>query len=327
MDDEEDLDEETVSSEDTIDEADYAGDDKEGWIKLSRKDSWVWHYSPALTAVWIYLLRNANYKDGWYKHAYKIKRGQRVTSYGRLSRLCKISYDQARTCIKKLKDHGSIIPTLLPDQKLLITICNYESYQGFGSTRSQPKSQPDPNLIPTIREYNQKDKKDQEREEQQAGEPPAPPSAPASPPPTSSPTVAPSPDGSHPEAVVPQKSPDDEVPPPPRYKHKQTHISQAPKWALPFIAAYSETRNGDSWYEWRKSGCGGIFQELVQKHGEIKVLRHFRNALTYPDFHFKVQPFIFSQEFSRFEAPYEKKLTPAERRHQLEAKELAKSVW
>jgi hypothetical protein len=296
------------SSEDTIDEHDYAGRNDEGWIRLSRKDSWVWHYSHAIIVVWLYLLRKANYKDQLWKRSILVKRGQRITSYAKIAEYCKLTYDQARTCIRVLKEHGSITTAKIPPSILLVTICNYDLYQGDFQAKSQLKSQLDPNLIPTRsqldpnliptnKEGSIREKK--EGEGNKKGEEGARPSA-STPPPVASPP----PVGIHPEAVVPQKSPDDEVPPVHRIKHNQTHISQAPKWALPFIAVFAEMRNGDKWYDWRKDGCGGIFQDLVHAHGELKVVEHFRNALSFPDWRFLVKPFAFSQEFSRFDKPY-----------------------
>ena len=101
----------------------------EGWIKLYRKFSeWEWFNISEMVHLFIYLLLNANHEnDKW--RGIEIKRGQILTGLNSLNQHTKISYQTLRTCLKRLEETKEI-NTQVTNKYRIITICNYESYQG-----------------------------------------------------------------------------------------------------------------------------------------------------------------------------------------------------
>lgn len=101
----------------------------DGFIKLHKKmTGWEWYKDQAVKGMFIHLLLIANYKDGRFKGRV-IKRGQVVTSVNNLSRDLGMSRGTVQRCIKELKRTREI--KTYPNSKYtLITIINYDSYQG-----------------------------------------------------------------------------------------------------------------------------------------------------------------------------------------------------
>ncbi|TRZ80530.1 hypothetical protein D4R86_04220 [bacterium] len=113
----------------------------EGWIKLYRKFSeWEWFNISEMVHLFIYLLLNANHEDGEWR-GIEIKRGQILTGLYKLNDKTKISIQTLRTCLKRLEKTNEInIQTT--NKYSIITICNYESYQGIQqTTNKQPNKQ------------------------------------------------------------------------------------------------------------------------------------------------------------------------------------------
>lgn len=108
----------------------------EGWIKLYRKfDEWEWFNISEMVHLFIYLLLNANHEDGEWRGV-SIKRGQILTGLHKLNERTKISIQTIRTCLERLKRTGEInIQTT--NQYSIITILNYESYQGVQQTTNK----------------------------------------------------------------------------------------------------------------------------------------------------------------------------------------------
>ena len=101
----------------------------EGWIKLYRKFSeWEWFNISEMVHLFIFLLLNANHEDKEWR-GILIKRGQILTGLNSLNQHTKISYQTLRTCLRRLEETKEI-NTQVTNKYRIITICNYESYQG-----------------------------------------------------------------------------------------------------------------------------------------------------------------------------------------------------
>ena len=101
----------------------------QGWIKMHRKImEWEWYTDPNTARLFLHLILSANHKAGSYK-GIDIDRGQLITGRNKLSERTGISVRSIRTCLSRLEDTGEI--SIKPTNKYsLITICNYETYQG-----------------------------------------------------------------------------------------------------------------------------------------------------------------------------------------------------
>jgi len=113
----------------------------EGWIKLHRKfEDWEWFNNSEMVHLFIYLLLNANHEDGKWR-GIDIKRGQILTGLHTLNEHTKISIQKLRTCLSKLEKTGEINKQTT-NKYSIITIINYDSYQGYQQTNNnQPNKQ------------------------------------------------------------------------------------------------------------------------------------------------------------------------------------------
>jgi hypothetical protein len=101
----------------------------EGWIKLYRKFSeWEWFNISEMVHLFIYLLLNANHEPGKWR-GIKIERGQILTGLNSLHEKTGISIRTLRTCLDRLQNTKEI-DRQMTNRYSIITICNYESYQG-----------------------------------------------------------------------------------------------------------------------------------------------------------------------------------------------------
>lgn len=99
-----------------------------GHIKLYRSlTAWEWYDDINTCRLFIHLLLMANWKDDKW-HGETVKRGQKITSYDKLSKETGLTVQQVRTAIKKLKSTGEI--TVESTSKFsVITVNNYNNYQ------------------------------------------------------------------------------------------------------------------------------------------------------------------------------------------------------
>lgn len=112
----------------------------EGWIKLWRQFShWEWYTDLYVKSVFIHLLINANHKEGYWK-GIVINKGQLVTSLEHLANELHITVQQIRTALNKLKT-TSEITSKSTNKYTIITICNYDRYQGFENDEQQTNQQ------------------------------------------------------------------------------------------------------------------------------------------------------------------------------------------
>lgn len=111
-----------------------------GWIKLHRKIlDWEWFTSPSTLQLFIYLLLRANKEDKKWR-GILIKRGQLVTSVATISEETKLSTQQVRTSLNRLKSTNEIT-SKATNRFTLVTVCKYESYQLYEETEQQAKQQ------------------------------------------------------------------------------------------------------------------------------------------------------------------------------------------
>lgn len=111
-----------------------------GWIKLHRKIlDWEWFTSPSTLQLFIYLLLRANKEDKKWR-GILIKRGQLVTSAATISEETKLSTQQVRTSLNRLKSTNEIT-SKTTNRFTLVTVCKYESYQLYDETEQQTKQQ------------------------------------------------------------------------------------------------------------------------------------------------------------------------------------------
>lgn len=100
-----------------------------GWIKLFRKfTEWGWFTVPNTAHLFIYCLLQANTeKKEW--RGVSVKRGSFITSLDILASQTGLSVMEVRTALKHLQDTKEIV-TEVTNKYRVITICNYDTYQG-----------------------------------------------------------------------------------------------------------------------------------------------------------------------------------------------------
>jgi DNA-binding transcriptional MerR regulator len=107
-----------------------------GWIKIHRKFlDWEWFNKSEAVHLFMYLVLKANHKDGQWQ-GIDIKKGQFVTSFGKISTDTGISLQTIRTLLKKFEKSNEInIQTT--NKYSVITICKYECYQKENETTNE----------------------------------------------------------------------------------------------------------------------------------------------------------------------------------------------
>ena len=99
-----------------------------GWIKIHRKFlDWQWFGKSEPVHLFIYLLLKANHKDGQWQ-GIDIKRGQLITSFGKISSDTGISLQVVRTLLKKFENTNEIV-VKSTNKFTMLTILKYECYQ------------------------------------------------------------------------------------------------------------------------------------------------------------------------------------------------------
>lgn len=101
---------------------------RNGHIKLHRRIlDWEWYDDSNVFRVFLHCLLKANWCERKWR-GLMIGRGTFFTSYAKIGKELKISVQNARTAISKLKSTGELTtdPT---GRGLLITVCKYDDYQ------------------------------------------------------------------------------------------------------------------------------------------------------------------------------------------------------
>lgn len=116
----------------------------QGWITLHRKlINWGWYPDVNVSRVFVHLLLVANHKQGEFLGT-KVKRGQFITSYQKLSNATFLTIKQVRTALRKLESTGDI-SVRTTNKFTLITVSNYDAYQSDDIEQGQTKGKPKAN--------------------------------------------------------------------------------------------------------------------------------------------------------------------------------------
>jgi hypothetical protein len=108
-----------------------------GWIKIHRKFlDWQWFGKSEPVHLFIYLLLKANHKDGQWQ-GIDIKRGQLITSFGKISSDTGISLQVVRTLLKKFENTNEIV-VKSTNKFTMLTILKYECYQDENDSTNKP---------------------------------------------------------------------------------------------------------------------------------------------------------------------------------------------
>ena len=151
-----------------------------GFIKLHRKLlDWEWFDNPDMVKVWVYFLLKAKYKDcSW--QGITIPRGSFIASLDTISKDCKLSVREVRTCLKRLKSTGELtIKTT--NRYSMITICKYDDYNSVDSEIDKQSDKPTDNQETSQRqtkdkqttidkEYNNRNNRKKKKEEKLSDE-------------------------------------------------------------------------------------------------------------------------------------------------------------
>ena len=137
-----------------------------GWIKLHRKMvDWEWYNDSKTLHLFIHLLINANHSDQKWQGK-MIQRGQLITGRDKIKSLTGISEQSIRTCLQRLKDTKEL--TIKATNKYsLITLLNYDIYQGLENSNQQDNQQLTINQPTTNQQLttNKKEKKEENNKE------------------------------------------------------------------------------------------------------------------------------------------------------------------
>lgn len=137
-----------------------------GWIKLHRKMlQWEWFTDRNVFHVFIILLLNANHEEKKWK-GIMIKRGEYLTSLDKLAQQTKLSVNQVRLSLKKLKTTNEItIKTT--NLNTLISIVKWDKYQVNDKQNNNQitnGSQTDHNQTTTTKNYKNIENKEEGKE-------------------------------------------------------------------------------------------------------------------------------------------------------------------
>lgn len=111
-----------------------------GWLKLHRKiREWEWYSSPSTKAVFLHCILSANWRErNW--SGIRIPRGAFFTSDESLCRELGLSRQEVRTSLNRLKSTNEITIKSTNRGKL-VTLCNFELYNGDDDESNQPENQ------------------------------------------------------------------------------------------------------------------------------------------------------------------------------------------
>ena len=140
-----------------------------GWIKLNRQiqDHWVWS-DPEKLKAWLDILLMANHeakKVGLREGLITIKRGQFITSIGKLAERWKWSRERVRRFLNIL-ERDSMITRKSDTFKTTITVVNYGKFQGERHSNETTNETPNKSSNETSGETRtRKNKNDKEKKE------------------------------------------------------------------------------------------------------------------------------------------------------------------
>lgn len=111
-----------------------------GWIKIDRNIlEWRWYSYPTTFMVWIHLLLKANYKDVEIGKDV-VRRGEVYVAQELLAKDIGVTKKQLRIALENLKETGEIRATRKIGKVLVISIPNYDKYQGEGQRKGNERA-------------------------------------------------------------------------------------------------------------------------------------------------------------------------------------------
>ena len=121
---------------------------EQGFIKLHRSIlDWEWWEDNNTLKVFLYLLLNANWEDSRYR-GYEIPRGSLVVGRKKMAEPLHLSEREIRTAISHLKSTNEVT-TKATNKFTILTITNWEKYQGFDSEVTTKATNKETNERPT----------------------------------------------------------------------------------------------------------------------------------------------------------------------------------
>lgn len=151
-----------------------------GYIKLFRKlIKWRWYQDSVVKDLFLHCLIYASFRDfDWMDQ--KLKAGQFVTSYKRLSEDLGFTVQQIRTALKKLESTGEIT-SKSTNKFTVVTVVNWENYQSNEDNTNTESNNPITNEQQTDNKQitneqqhrkNNKNNKNKKNSNSSAGAPP-----------------------------------------------------------------------------------------------------------------------------------------------------------
>ena len=125
-----------------------------GYIKFHRKfKDWRWYKDRNVKDLFIHLLFEANWKDDNFQDIV-IKRGSLTTGRKKLATDTGLSQQEIRTAITKLKSTNEIT-TKATNKYTVITVVNYDKYQGNNNDSNQQNNQQPTKRATTTKELKE----------------------------------------------------------------------------------------------------------------------------------------------------------------------------
>ena len=116
---------------------------------------WEWYDDPNTCRLFIHLLLTANHEPKSWR-GLTIERGQKLTSRAKLARETKLSEQEIRTCLDRLKS-TSELTIQSTNRQTVITLCNYDSYQSTADFINQLVNQPDVTIATSDQPSNEQE--------------------------------------------------------------------------------------------------------------------------------------------------------------------------
>lgn len=134
----------------------------EGFIKLHRRMSGnpLFQANPLAKHVFRDIIEQAEWQDTTreWRGPVVVRRGETMISTRRLAELTGFSHQKIRTILRKLASHNMIkINTLGGNGPMVISVCNYDKYQGLEHATNTPANTPSTHAQHTSKEGEEKE--------------------------------------------------------------------------------------------------------------------------------------------------------------------------
>ena len=115
---------------------------EKGFITIQRKiTEWRWWGNETAMALWLYILVNANWKDGWWDRGQEVvKRGEFITSQLKIADELHLNRRTVTKYLKLFAEEGQI-ELKVDNRKTLIKVINYAKYQDVPNDDAQLTAQ------------------------------------------------------------------------------------------------------------------------------------------------------------------------------------------